>query len=94
MPESMDSIQARPPIRREMLAWFFNPSHWESPTHRMVRRCQRDNDCKRPSVGWNAPSEDALAPLRPPSLPHEAEPSPHSGAREQLMGFMLMRGRG
>ncbi|CAN0363297.1 unnamed protein product, partial [Rangifer tarandus platyrhynchus] len=58
-----------------MLAWLFNLSRWESPTHRVVRRNQRGNGCKRASACWTAPSKDALAPLRPPSPLREAEPS-------------------
>ena len=61
-----------------MLAWLFNLSRWESPTHRVVRRNQRGNGCKRASACWTAPSKGALAPLRRPSPLREAEPSSYS----------------
>ena len=70
-----------------MLAWLFNLSRWESPTHRVVRRNQRGNGCKRACARCTAPSKEALAPLRPPSR----YPLPgRRGEPEPLMGFMLM----
>lgn len=63
-----------------MLAWLFNLSRWESPTHRVIRRNQRGNGCRRASACCTAPSKDALAPLRPPSPYRLPRPPRRAGA--------------
>ena len=63
-----------------MLAWLFNLSLWESPTHRVVRRNQRGDGCRRASACCTAPSKDALAPLRPPSPYRLPRPPRRAGA--------------